>query len=204
MSARAHPLEIRVHLIDGRVAEFYQPDAAMARRTLDLISPERIFAEPHVLVAGRHSLSAFLSASVARADFLCAPYPDWPFPGRVTEIRETPEEEYQRHFQQALEGLPLTERESPSESLFVTIGEIRLIGGESALVEIHAQAMSRIDQRRVVPALFRAPSLHYTLREGGVSFINTANVASFVFSPAPPETPGNAWLASRMSRGGRS
>jgi len=198
MSAPSAGLEIRVTLVDGKVVRFHQGDDDAIRRTLAQAHPERLFAEPHLFVSDKHSMTGFARSAVVRVDFVAAEVPSWPFPGRVTDIREVSDEDFLSHFHRADDGVMIPDLDTMEDRPFAGVCEVFLAGDQRVLVRVRAQASSRIDQRRVLPQLFRSHSLHFARLGQGVSFLNPDNISHFVFYPRPPETPLNAWPARRL------
>src|SRR5947208_2677521 len=100
---RAGPsyLELHVHGVDGYVSAFVQSDIETIRKLIEQIHPGRLFTQPYLAVAGRHSLTVFPCAAVVRVDLVMNDFPDWPFHFGIADALELTEEEFRQRLPHA-------------------------------------------------------------------------------------------------------
>src|SRR3954452_11087712 len=63
-------LEIRIHGSDGTLETFIQDDPSIADTIIQNAQPGRLFGLERVVIAGAHSLTAFVPAKLIRVDFV--------------------------------------------------------------------------------------------------------------------------------------
>lgn len=194
------PLEIQVHLEDGRVAKFQQTDPTVIKHTLDSFQPTRVFAQKVLMFGDDQSLSAFQVNTVARID-LVAPYvPDYPFYNGVLDIQMiTPDEFKERYTPKTFVALQQHAQENPGEPITV-FSEFELVNGQRLFQQVCVRVEERLplEQGMFVSQLFHAHGLHGRCREGGVVVVNPTNILRFTLYPPPPTLPPGAWAANRI------
>src|SRR5712691_11479307 len=94
-------LEIHVHGVDGHVSAFVQSGAETIQRLIEQIHPGRLFTQPYLTVAGRHSLTIFPSSAVVRVDLVMNGFPDWLFHRPFADALELAEEEFRQRLPHA-------------------------------------------------------------------------------------------------------
>jgi hypothetical protein len=93
-SGQPSPLEIQLHLKDGKVVEFLQRDPLIAQRILDQIQPAKIFSQRMIMIGEQKSLSAFPASTIVRIDLIGDSVPNWPFPNDAKEVKMISEGEF--------------------------------------------------------------------------------------------------------------
>ena len=194
------PLEIQVHLEDGRVAKFQQTDPVMIKYTLDNFQPTRVFSQKVLMFGDSDSLSAFQVNFVARID-LIAPYvPDYPFYNGVLDIQMiSPEQFKERYTPQTFADLREKAQATPGEPITV-FSEFELVNGQRLFQQVCVRVEERLplEQGIFVSQLFNAHGLHGRCPGGGVVVVNPSNIVRFTLYPPPPTLPPGAWAAKKM------
>src|SRR5436190_20207454 len=62
--SQAAPLTIRIHLTDGSVQAFTQPDETINQKLWDEIEPSRLFMQQRIVIGSEHSKSVFVAAEL--------------------------------------------------------------------------------------------------------------------------------------------
>ncbi len=188
-------LEIRIHLVNGRVAEFVQTNPAAVRQILEGMQPAKVFSQSHLIIAGKYSLTAYSSRTITAVELIMDGYPDWPTPPPVEELRLTSEEEFWKHFEAEKDQKFIREQERKVGKPITGYLELELVSGERFFVEIQSRVLPKLDQRHIISQMFSAPVLWARRPEGGVTLVNPDNIVRFTFNPGPPHAPKNAWPA---------
>jgi hypothetical protein len=198
--SKTSPLEIHVHLEDGRVQKFLQQDPQIAQNLLTHLQPTKLFSQKVLLMGGTDSLTAFQMSEVVRIDLIAPQTPDYPFYNGVLDIQQiTPDEFQQRYHPQTFAALRQSAQAHPGEPITV-FSELELVNGERLFMQVCVKMEQRLplEQGIFVSQLFAANGLHGRRREGGVVIINPANIVRFTLYPAPPTLPPGTWEASRI------
>jgi hypothetical protein len=201
MGAAPSSLEIHVHSTDGLVSRFQQTDAEAARKLFGQFQPGRIFAQPHLIVAGGTSMSVFPTAAVARVDLVMDGFPEWPFYHGVSDVQEITEEQFRERYRPERYSAGLARTPGAAMAVF---GEIELANGERIFVEVQIQVEPRlpVEQGLFIQQILSAHSLYARRRGGGAVVLNPANIVRLTFHPGPPETPPNALCATPLEATG--
>lgn len=201
MTSNPSSLDIYIHLANGDTLHFKQEDPAEAKALIESLKPHTIFTQTLLVIAGRHSLTAFSPHKIACIDLAMPGYPGWPFPFNAQDIVEITEEEFQENY------LPLektTAREQqltqPGE-IITTFAKIELTNRDRFYVQVTAPVIERIplDIQMFLQQLFTSHTLFARRREGGVILLNAEHIARITSFPGPRQTPPNAWVAHYVS-----
>src|SRR5215510_10893743 len=87
-------LEIRMHGTDGRLETFVQSEPAIADAILKNAQPGRLFGLEKIVIAGTHSLTAFVPSRLIRIDFVREGVACWAFPQGIVDAFELSEPEF--------------------------------------------------------------------------------------------------------------
>ncbi|MBB6051436.1 hypothetical protein [Armatimonas rosea] len=193
-------LEIDIRLSNGNKTRFVQSQRETAKRVVEHLHPERLFAQKQLILAGEHSLSVYPCAAIERIDFLTEDFPTWSFPRNITDIVEIPESDFLAHYD--LNTARGQRRFRPGES-FRVYSELELTSGQQLFREIHllippeepGPEILPIDRTIIFQQLCHAPSLHLRRSGGGMIVINPSHLVRMTFYPGPADAPENAWLA---------
>ena len=199
-SSQPSALEIHVHLEDGRVQKFQQPDTQAAQNLLAHLQPTKLFGQKVLMLGGADSLTAFQLSEVVRIDLISAQTPDYPFYNRVLDIEQiTPDEFQQRYRPQTFAALRQSAQAHPGEPITV-FAELELVNGERLFIQVCVKVEERLplEQGIFVSQLFSTTGIHCRRREGGVVIVNPANIVRLTFYPAPTTLPPGTWEASRI------
>ena len=194
------PLEIQLHLEDGRITRFVQHDAAQAQDTLAHVQPTKLFGQKVLLLGDGGSMSAFQLDKVVRVDLITTETPDYPFYNGVLDIQQiTPDEFHERFHSETFMALRDIALAHPGDPLTV-FSEMELVNGERVFMQVCVQVSQRtpLEQGLFVSQLFGAHGLHGRRRGGGVVILNPASIVRFTLYPAPPSLPPGAWQAARV------
>ena len=195
MSAIPSTLEIRIHLVNGKVEKFVQDDPQAIAILLTNIQPAKLFSQPHLVIAGKYSMTLYSCSAITMVELVMDGFPDWTFPLGIEDIRQITEEEFWQRFRPEEDQRFVREQPRKVGEAMVGFMEIELRSGERTFVELHSKVPGKLDQLHVISQLASAPCLYSRRMGGGVSFVNPANIVRFTFNPGPPETSTTAWPA---------
>ena len=200
MAVHGSALEIHVHLEDGRVAKFVQSDPVLARKTLTLIHPGKLFSQRLITIHGDHSLTAYPCASIVRIDFVTDMALDWPFHHGAIAIDQILPTEFE---ERCLAAITARRKSSgpPTPGEPITLyAQQELVNGERLFLEVHTtlQVRTSVDQNVFINNLFSSGGLHARRREGGMIIVNPAKLVSMALHPGPMEYTPGSWLANPM------
>src|SRR4051812_43984258 len=180
-------LEIRVHGLDGTVESFVQPEPALADGIMHDVQPGRLFGLDKIVIAGDHSLTAFIPCRLVRIDFIQEGLACWGFPAGIVDAIELSQEEFREkaHLDNIEHLEKRSQERAPGEFAvgFVDLemaGGLHLFLGVEFVVGLPAERMQRIN------LLLSAPSVHFRMRQGGIGTLNLANLVRFTMYPGPP------------------
>jgi hypothetical protein len=195
MNVPPSSLEIHIHLVTGAVEKFVQDDPQAIQVIFAGLQPQRIFSQPHLMIAGKYSMTVYSCPAITMVELIMEGYPDWSFPLGIDRIEAITEDEFWQRFQP--QGGERLVREHPRKVGEPMIGfmEIALVSGECAFVEVHSKVRDMIDQLHVLSQLIAVPNLFSWRKGGGVIFVNPSNILRVTFNPGPSETPTTAWPA---------
>jgi len=189
-------LEIRIHGLDGTVESFVQLEPTLADHIMDGVQPGRLFCLDKVVIAGDHSLTAFVPSRLVRIDFIQEGLACWGFPAGIVDAIELSQEEFRdRAHLNDVENLEKRNQVREPGEFAVGFVDLEMVGGlhlflaVEFLVGLPAERMQRFN------LLLSAPSVHFRMRQGGIGTLNLANLVRFTLYPGPPQAPSNAWPA---------
>jgi hypothetical protein len=192
----SEPLTIRVHLTDGSVHSFVQPDPEINERLWRTLEPARLFAQRRIIVGSEHSKSVFIAAEIIRVDFVHGSFERWEYPHGYTDIVELSEAEFHRH---ARLGEPSQmvrrDRPNPVGDLLVSFIKLHLRGSQPLFVMVEIFAKLPAENQGVMQFLLSKTGVHVRLRGGGISVVNLANLAGYITYPGVAQIPADSWLA---------
>ena len=195
-----NPLEIHIHLEDGRIVRFIQQDEELARQQLAHLQPTKLFAQPLMMFGSADSLTMFQLSQVARVEFIAEKTPDYPFYHAVLDIQQiTPDEFRARYHPQTF--ATLREKALATPDIPITVfSEMELVNGERLFFQVCVKVTERLplEQGIFVSQLFNAHGIHARLPGGGIVIVNPANIARFTIYPSPSTLPPGTWQASRV------
>jgi hypothetical protein len=199
MSSTAPALEIHIHLEDGRIVKFAQPDATLAKKILDSIQPHRLFNQQHLIIDGDYAITAFPCAAICRIDLIGEDIPDWPFP-IVSNAQQIAEEEFRQRFQPEKYDAERRESALVAGDHVIAYAETELTNSTRVFFEMDliVQDRSPLDQGFFILQIFALGGLHAKRQAGGVLLINPAKIVRFAAYPGPVVTPAGAWQAHRL------
>lgn len=195
MSETPPLLEIRIHLTNGNVESYVQDDAATVQQILSDIEPQKIFPQPHTIVAGLYSMTAYARSSITMVEFVMDKYPDWSFPLGIDDIEEISQEEFWQRYRPGHDDYFLRDQQRKVGEPYVSFIEIELISGRRVYAQVQMKVIPELDRLDFIKMVLGAPSIYGRRQGGGVTFINIANVARFGFHPGPREVFKIAWPA---------
>jgi hypothetical protein len=192
MTTTTTDLNIEIRSADGTSTEFYQTDEERIREALRLLSAPRLFAQPHLLLTSRYCASMIPCKGI---DMILArtsgPMP-LKFPLNLPvghfDLVEQPEDLQGDHF-------PATEEphgKGPvQQHRHDARVEVRTVGGWSVSLKTVAVIRGDLqDERQFFSHLPEVPTIPFRLQEGGIGFINTANITRASTWPKPEALPG--------------
>ena len=200
MQSNDKPLEIRLYGADGAVENFVQPDAALADVILNDIQPARLFTSDKIVIAGAHSLTAFLPCRLTRIDFIREGVACWGFPAGFVDAIELSEEEFREkaHLDDP-EHLEKRAQSRASGDFAVGFVDLEMVGRLHVFVAVEFVVGLPVERMQRINLLLSAPSVHFRLRQGGIGALNLTNLVRFTVYPGPAEAPANAWPAHHKS-----
>jgi hypothetical protein len=186
---------IHVHLNDGSIASFAQPDEGEAKKFWGNIEPSRLFAQPRIVLAGDHSKSVFVSAHILRIDFVKEGLQCWEFPNEYSDIVELSEEEYRKNARlDHPEQMARRMEPTPVGDLLVSFLKLQMRGGKPIFLMVEASVKLPVDNHSFMRFLLSGGSFHMRLRAGGVGVVNLANLAGYTVYPGVPQVPADTWM----------
>jgi hypothetical protein len=190
-------LEIRVSLTDGGSATFEQNEASLAGKILGRVHPDRVFAQPSLVIGGSHHVTSFPTEKIAFVEIRGDELPDWPFGGNLERVVLLNEDEFGKRLSEVSE---VSRRE-----LRVAAGEevtgyalVELLGGARYRMGLHAKALPSSVRAGRLARLFEAPVLHARRGENVACLINLHNAVSLRIYPGMPELPPQAIEADEV------
>ncbi len=205
MTTNPIDLTLELHSADGMVAEFYQTDAERIRKILRLLATPRLFTQPELIIASESHASAITARTIdvilARTGVDLPKILQLNSPAGPVDISEV---------DKTCDDSSPTVREGEGQCLDRIISrtfrvEIRTLGGWATVLEVRAQVQGTVQDRRLTFAhVFQVPVIPFSLRAGGIGFINPANLTRATAYPPPDSLPETAlplellrWTPSR-------
>jgi hypothetical protein len=201
MNTSTIPLSIYIHLEDGRVAKFAQPDAPVAKQVIRRIQPNKLFSEPSLILGGDQATVVFQTSKVVRVDLVTDIDVHWPYPNHVVDAQEITEEEFQKCLQQEEDRAKYPEWIPSISKLVMVLAEVELVSGARIFLKILTRQFNRmpLDESISLHHFFALGGLHARRCGGGVMLVNPASIVRFAFYSGPVALPPGVWQASYVS-----
>ena len=197
----ARTLEIRIHGADGQSETFVQDDTVIADAILKNAQPGRLFGLEKIVIAGTHSLTAFVPAKVLRIDFVQEGLACWAFPTGIIDAIELSENEFRSKVHlDDLDNLQKRAQVRTPGDFAVGFLDIEMLGGGHIFLGVEFVVGLPLEQLQRLNLLLSTPSVHFRLREGGFAALNLAHLVRFTVYPGPPQAPANAWPAHHTAK----
>ena len=187
---------VRVHLENGSVQSFVQPDEATARKTWEAIDPVRLFTQPRVVIAGAYSKSVFIGSSIVRIDFVQHFCPCWKFPEGYSDVVELSETDFRRnaHLDEP-ELMPKREQFIPVGDLLVSFLKLEFRSAAPLYLMAELSVKLPAENQSFMRFLLSKTGFHMLLRGGGVGVVNLAQLAGYTAYPGVAQIPSDTWPA---------
>jgi len=129
-------LTVRLHLTDGSVHSFVQPDDAAARKLWEGVDPARLFARPRIVVGSEHSKAVFVSTELSGLTSSTTLSSAGSFPGGYSDIVELSEQEFHKHAHLDQPSLMARrEQPTPAGDLLVSFVRLQMRGSRPQFVD---------------------------------------------------------------------
>lgn len=192
-------LEIQVCLANGKHATFFQNDESVSLQILNSIQPNKVFNQPHLIIASDHSMTAFSPQAIARLDLISPHFvPQWPFPQGIREMREISESDFIERRQASIKAA--TSAAGGGSDLLREHIVVGLSGGYRLFLETLAKIDAEAEKRHLVNHLFQMNSFWARRHGGGVTIVNPIHLLRLTLYPCPSPTPLQAWPAQPLRR----
>ncbi len=183
MYSSCNALEIALHLNDGRVVLFNQPDGGHADNILGGISAGQVFGRRVLLLRGEDSVSLFPSDKIARLD-ISQMVPSFSCSDDVVQADQIADYD----FQWLRETLTAVQRQFPMSRRidnFILAADLELANSEHLYlrVEFRGEGVVKRPQELFIDRLLNSGDLLVRLREGGYSIINPKSVVRLTIYP---------------------
>ena len=190
---------VRVHLENGSVQSFVQPDEAIARKTWEAIDPVRLFTQPRVVIAGEYSKSVFIGSSIVRIDFVQHFCPCCKFPEGYSDVVELSEPDFRRnaHLDEP-ELMPKREQSIPVGDLLVSFLKLEFRSAAPLYLMAELSVKLPAENQSFMRFLLSKTGFHMRLRGGGVGVVNLAQLAGYTAYPGVAQIPSDTWPAEPM------
>ena len=195
----ASAMLVRIHLENGSVQSFVQPDEAVARQTWDAIDPARLFTQPRIVIAGAYSKSVFVGSSIVRIDFVQQFCPCWKFPEGYSDIVELSEAEFRKNAHLDEPELMARREQGPATGdLLVSFLKLEFRNVAPLYLMAELSLKLPVENQSFMRFLLSKTGLHLRLRGGGVGVVNLAQLASYTVYPGVPQVPSDTWPAEPL------
>jgi hypothetical protein len=187
---------VRVHLTDGSVESFAQPDEATAKRIWESIDPVRVFGQQRLVVAGTHSKSVFVGSEITRLDFVQQFCPCWRFPEGYSDVVELSEAEFRKHAHlDEPELMPKREQCTQVGDLLVSFLKLRFKSRAPVFLMSEFSVKLPAENQSFMRFLLSKTGFHMRLRGGGVGVVNLAHLIGYTVYPGVAQIPADSWIA---------
>ncbi len=191
---------IRVHLADGSVQSFVQADEPKARRLYECVDPGRLFAQPHLVIAGTYSKSVFVPAEVVRIDFVQHSYTCWDFPEGYADVVELTEADFRKHAHlDQPELMPKREQPTPPGNPLVSVLQLFLRRTAPIYLMTEFSVKLPAENQSFMRFLLSRTGFHMRLRGGGVAVVNLAHLTGYTAYPGVVQVPADSWMAEPLA-----
>jgi hypothetical protein len=190
---------VRIHLSNGSVESFVQPDEVTARKIWQAIDPVRLFAQQRVVIAGTHSKSVFAGSEIVRIDFVQQFCPCWEFPQGYSDVVELSEADFRKHAHlDQPELMPKRDQPTPVGDLLVSFLQLQFRNSPPLFLMTEFSVKLPAENQSFMRFLLSKTGFHMRLRGGGVGVVNLAHLAGYTVYPGVAQVPGDAWTAEPM------
>jgi hypothetical protein len=190
---------LRIHLSDGSVESFIQPDEEKAREIWMSTEPARFFTQPRLVIAGEHSKSVFVCSEIVRLDFLDPTCACWKFPEDTYDIVElSPKDFANRAHLNRPELMPKREQSAHVHvgDLMVSFVKLYFRNHPPVYVMFEISVKLRVDSQSYMRFLLSKTGFQMRLGgHNGVSLVNLAHLAGYAAYPGVAPLPVDAWSA---------
>ncbi len=187
---------VRVHLTDGSVESFSQPDEAIAREIWQSVEPSRLFTQPRLVIAGTHSKSVFVPSEIVRIDFIKQGYTCWAFPEGYADVVELSEADFRNHAHlDQPELMPKREQPTPVGDLLVSFLKLSFKSNPPIFLMMELSVKLPAENQSFMRFLLSKTGFHMRLRGGGIGVVNLANLAGYTVYPGVAQIPADSWIA---------
>ena len=189
-------LLVRVHLTDGSVVSFVQPDAVKAQKIWQSVDPARLFAPPRLVIARTHSKSVFVCPEIVRIDFLRENCACWEFPEGYAVVIELSETDFRKHAHlDEPKLMPKREQPAPVGDLLVSFLKLQFKRNPAIDLMTEFSVKLPAESQSFMRFLLSKTGFHMRLGSGGVSVVNLANLTGYIAYPGVAQVPGDSWMA---------
>ena len=191
-------LELHVHLIDGSIERFAQPNPQAAGRILKGLDLANHFGKPHVTFETAQGIFIYPCAHVVRLDVLTEAELAFASIPRRAQVHEISCEEFEAQYHPEFDPALTRAQVGRAGEAFHGFIRIKLTSGETVVLEVNAQISAPLDQKMVFGSLFNVSTLVFPRSGGGYCLLNRANVLTFELLPGQPDVAPTAWPAERI------
>jgi hypothetical protein len=193
---------VRIHLTDGSIESFTQPDEAKARKIWQGIDPIRLFAQPRLVVAGTYSKSVFVCSEIVRIDFIQQCYGCWEFPEGYADVVELSEADFRKHAHlDQPELMPKREQRTPVGDLLVSFLKLQFKSSQPIFLMAEFSVKLPAENQSFMRFLLSKTGFHMRIRGGGVGLVNLAQLSGYTVYPGVAQVPSDAWPAEPVAIG---
>lgn len=190
---------LRIHLSDGSVESFMQPDQEKARQIWLSTEPARFFSQPRLVLAGTYSKAVFVCSEIVRLDFLDPTCACWKFPDDCYDIVELSESEFaNRAHLDRPELMRKREESTPVGDLVLSFVKLFFRNHPPIYVVFELSVKLRAESMAYMRFLLSKTGFQMRLVQGGVSLVNLAHLAGYAAFPGVAQVPADAWPAEPM------
>jgi hypothetical protein len=176
---------------DGSRTRFYQNDEASVRTTLRQLASPRLFSQPLLTLASKHSVSAIPSRTIDMILAHTESPPPLPLPPNWLDIVEVSGDSF-------LEDAD-TEESPEAKDKTTLLAEIHTLGDWMIRLKLETTNRATIQERRQFLAhFFDLPGIPFRLETGGIGFINPAKISRVTVSPPFKGVPEAALTADLL------
>ncbi len=188
---------LRIHLSDGSVETFMQPDQEKARQIWLSTEPARFFTLPRVVLAGTYSKAVFVCSEIVRLDFLDPNCACWKFPDDCYDIVELSASDFaNRAHLDRPELMRKREESTPVGDLVLSFVKLFFRNHPPMYVVFELSVKLRAESMAYMRFLLSKTGFQMRLgNHGGVSLVNLAHLAGYAAYPGVAQVPADAWPA---------
>lgn len=187
MHSNTDPVEVTLHLTDGRVIVFKQPEGASSRPLFEGAQLAGLFKRELFVLRGEQSVSLFPTDKVVRLD-VSRLLPEWV--DDAEEIRADQIADYD--FQWLRETLAAVNKQFPDRPRLedvIVAADLELSNSDHIYlrVEFRVDDAGRPPQELLIDQILNCGGLPIRLREGGFGVINPKALVRLTLCPVPED-----------------